>query len=137
MRSVNRRRFALLAAVLVALNASLWLAQSGFALPQALINDLFGSRMIRAEVLVQAPDGSVLDYRVDRGVLVSVAGSTITLREANGDSVAIPVAPTAQVAGRGGRAATLAQLLQRKVRVLVFRQGNAPADTVQVEGVGG
>src|SRR4051812_11675494 len=101
---VNRRRFMFLAVALVALNTSFWLASNGFALSKAVINDLFGPRLIRAEVLVQTPTGPV-DYRIDRGVVVASAVDSITLRELNGELVTIPVAPDARVQG-GGRVST-------------------------------
>ena len=49
---MSRRRFALLVTILAAVNAFFWLAQGGFALPQALIDRLFGPQMIRSEVVV-------------------------------------------------------------------------------------
>jgi hypothetical protein len=132
--SMNRRRFMVLAVALVALNTFFWVAQGGFALPRALINNFFGSRMIRAEVLVLNPDGSVQDERIDRGVIVAVTPALITLREANGDIVPIQVDSGAQV--QGGRIGSVSRL-RRGLRVVVYRQANAPANSVQVEGVGG
>jgi hypothetical protein len=131
---MNRRRFMVLAVALVALNTFFWVAQGGFALPRALINNFFGSRMIRAEVLVLNPDGSVQDERIDRGVIVAVTPALITLREANGDIVPIQVDSGAQV--QGGRIGSVSRL-RRGLRVVVYRQANAPANSVQVEGVGG
>ena len=46
---MRRRRFAVLACVLVALNVFFWLAASGFALPGGgIVQTLLGGRMIRA-----------------------------------------------------------------------------------------
>ena len=53
--TMNRRRFLFLATALVAVNSFFWLAQSGFALPRAIINQFFGGNMIRAEVLIVDP----------------------------------------------------------------------------------
>ncbi len=50
---MSRPRFALLVAAVVAVNAFFWLAQGGFALPQAVIDRFFGPRMIRAEVILE------------------------------------------------------------------------------------
>ncbi len=69
--TMNRRRFMYLAVALVALNSFFWLAQGSFALPRALIDQFFGQRMIRAEVLVQTPTGAQ-DFRIDRGVIRAV-----------------------------------------------------------------
>jgi ferredoxin-like protein FixX len=53
--TMTRRRFAVLLSAVLALNTFFWLAQGGFALPRAMIDRFFGPRMIRAEVIVQAP----------------------------------------------------------------------------------
>jgi hypothetical protein len=132
--TVNRRRFMLLTVVLVALNSFFWLAQGGFALPKAIINQFFGNRMVRAEVLVQAP-GGVQDWRIDRGVITAVAGTTITLREADATTVTLDISPTARVQG-SPRIVSPAQL-RKRARVVVYHQANLPAEVVQVEGVGG
>ena len=133
--AVNRKRFMLLAVSLVALNAFFWIAQGGFALPRAIIDQYFGARMIRAEVLVQTPTGAE-DYRIDRGVIKTIAPGTIVLKEKNGDMVPIQVAPTASVTGPGGRSGAT-RVLRVGMRVTVFRLANAAADTIQVEGFGG
>jgi hypothetical protein len=133
--NMKRRRFMFLAIALVALNTFFWLAQGGFALPGGVISQFFGSRMVRAEVLYVATDGTTQDERIDRGVVVAVTPAQITLREANGDIVPIALDPAAQFQG-GGRLGILAKL-RRSVRVVVYRPANAPANLVQVEGVGG
>jgi len=128
-----RRRFALLATALAALNAFFWLAQGGFALPRGVIDRFFGPRMVRAEVVVEG-GGVARDYRIDRGRIASVAGSSITLDERDGTTVTIDVAPGARIVGRP-RLRRLAQL-RPGLRVLVVRQANAPATEIQVEGGG-
>jgi autonomous glycyl radical cofactor GrcA len=127
--NVNRRRFILLAVALVALNSFFWLAQGGFALSKAVINDLFGPRLIRAEVLVQTPTGPA-DYRLDRGVVVASSPGSITLRELNGEIVTIDVAPTVRV--QGPRIFDVSQL-RRRMRVTVLRDANGPVSLIQVE----
>jgi hypothetical protein len=131
--TVNRRKFMLLAIALVALNTFFWLAQGGFALSQAFINDLFGPRLIRAEVLVQTPTGPA-DYRIDRGVITATSPGSITLRELNGELVTIEVAVDARV--QGGRIFTVSQL-RKRMRVTVLRDANGPVSLIQVEGLGG
>jgi hypothetical protein len=130
--SMSRRRFALLAVVLVTLNVFFWVAQGGFALPQALIDRFFGPRMVRAEVVVQSAPGIVRDYRIDRGKIAAVAPGSITLRERDGTLVTIQVATNARIVGLGQPAD--ASQLRPTLRVLVFRQANAPANLIQVEG---
>lgn len=129
---MNRRRFMLLATTLVAINVFFWLAQSGFAIPQALLGRFVGSRVVRAEIVLKAADGSIQDWRIDRGTITSVAGTTVTLREKDGTTAAVQVDPRARVLplGYGG----VAQL-RRGMRVAVYHQANAAAAIVQVEAV--
>jgi hypothetical protein len=101
---------------------------------EAINASLFGPRMVRAEVLLLGAGGSTQDYRLDRGVVVSAASGTLTVRESNGDIVPLPVDPGAQVQGVGRR--VTAATLRRGTRVVVYRSANAPAELVQVEGSG-
>src|SRR5436305_10596744 len=132
--TVKRRRFLYLAVALVALNSFFWLAQGGFALPRAVINQFFGGNMIRAEVLVGSAGGTQ-DWRIDRGVITAVAGTSVTLRERDNTSVTLQLDPNAKVQGPS-RFASVAQL-RRRLRIVVYRQSDQPATLVQVEGVGG
>ncbi|MBX5474104.1 MAG: hypothetical protein IRZ20_03725 [Thermoleophilia bacterium] len=132
MTTMSRRGFTILGATLVALNLVLWLAPPGLALREGLINQLFGPRLIRAEVVVQGSTGTQ-DYLVDRGVVVGVTPGAVTLREQDGRVQSIPVATTTRVTP--GRFGSVAQL-RHNLRVLVFRQANAPAELIQVEGRG-
>jgi hypothetical protein len=131
---MSRRRFTILAVVLVVLNLVLWLAPQGLAVRQAIVNQLFGARMIRAEVVVRGPGGTPLDYRVDRGVITSVTPTTLELREQDGTTASITLATGTQVTGRP-RIETVTQL-RRNLRVLVFRQANGPAELIRIEGRG-
>jgi hypothetical protein len=129
--TVNRRHFMLLAVALIALNSFFWLASGGLALSSGLIDQFFGQRMIRAEVVVQTPTG-VQDYLIDRGVIKAVSPGSITLKEKDDKMVTIQLAPTATVTGTGGRTGT-SGALRRGMRVIVYRVANAPADSIQVE----
>jgi hypothetical protein len=134
--SMSRRRFALLAVVLVVLNLVLWLAPAGMALRTTVLNALFGPRMIRAEVVVQSATGVTQDYRVDRGMITSPAvsnTSSITIRELDGTTATIPIDATTRVTGP---TRLIALPLKRNLRVVVIRQANLPAQVVQVEGRG-
>jgi len=124
---MTRRRFMLLAATLVALNTFFWLAATGFALPKSIVNQFFGNRMVRAEVILQGPAGPQ-DWRIDRGLITAITGQTLTLKEADGTVVSVDVDPNARVQG--------ARKLRTRLRVVVYHQANAPADLVQVEGIG-
>jgi hypothetical protein len=93
---VSRRWIVLVVSALV-LNASLWLATSGLGgALDAVQNQLFGSSMVRAEVVVQEPDG-LHDIRVDRGKIVSVSGSSLTLKEKDASVVTLSVSPAVSV----------------------------------------
>ena len=127
-----RKRFVILAVALLALNTFFWLAQGGFALPQSLVGEFFGARMVRSEVLVQTPDGTTQDYRLDQGTIVGLSPGTVTLRERNGDVVPIPVDPGAQV--RIGTQVLTPSALRRRMRVVTIRLANAPATSIQVLG---
>lgn len=132
--TMSKRRFLYLATALVAVNSFFWLAQSGFALPRAVINQFFGGNMIRAEVLVGTPTGGTLDWRIDRGVIAAIAGTTVTLRERDATVVTVQIDPAARVQGPA-RFGSVAQL-RRKLRVVLYRQADQPATLVQVEGLG-
>ena len=130
---MKRRRFLFLATALLAVNAFFWLAQGGFALPKAIVNQFFGANMVRAEVIVEQA-GTTQDWRIDRGVITAISGTNVTLRERDNTSVVLQLDPNARVQGPA-RFGTVAQL-RRRLRIVVYRQADQPATTVQVEGVG-
>ena len=134
MPVTRRRRFLFLATALIAVNSFFWLAQSGFALPQAIINQFFGGRMIRSEVLISAPGGTQ-DWRIDRGVITAISGTAVTLLEKDATVVSLQIDPNARVQGPA-RFASVGQL-RRRLRVVIYRQADQPATLVQVEGVSG
>jgi hypothetical protein len=131
---MSRPRFSLLVCVLVAVNAFFWLAQGSFALPRAMIDRFFGPRMIRAEVIPQAPGGAVNDFRLDRGVISAVTAGSVDLRERDGSIVTIPVARRARVTGSPS-VSSVAQL-RPGMRILVVHRANARANLIQVEAGG-
>jgi hypothetical protein len=132
--TVTRRRFLYLVTALVAVNSFFWLAQSGFALPKAVIAQLFGGNMIRAEVVVAAPIGTQ-DWRIDRGVITAISGTDVTLRERDSTVVSLQLDPNARIQGPP-RVSTVAQL-RRRMRVVLYRQADQPVSLVQVEGLSG
>lgn len=115
-------------AALLAVNATLLLAQPVLALPGSLGNYFFGPKLIRAEVLVK--DGGVLrDYRIDRGLIRAKANDMLTLLERDGTLVQIAVSPAAAIT-IGGRPAAYAAL-RRGMVATVIRDGDAPASEVR------
>jgi len=128
MRTVTRR-FVLLAAVLVALNVALWFAAPGLAIRKAIVSELFGPRMVRAEVIEKGG----ADWRLDRGVIVSVDSTQLTLREADGRRQQIPLSSTTDVIRFGRHLPP--SVLALRWRVLVTWPANGPAQSVDVEKV--
>jgi len=129
---MSRRRFMALAVALVTLNVFFWAAQGSFAIPRAVIGDLLGKRMIRAEIVRLTPTGVPEDIQVDRGVITSSSTTSLTIQEADGRVVTYTVTPTTRILGAGhGRNAAR---LRTGLRVLVVRHANGPAETVQLEG---
>jgi hypothetical protein len=123
------RRFVLLVSVLVALNVALWFAAPGLAIRRALINQLFGPNMVRAEVIKK----SGADWRLDRGVITQVSGTQLTLKEADGRVQPIPLSSTTKVIHQG-RHLPLSVLAPRW-RVLVTWPANGAATSVDVEKI--
>lgn len=122
-----------LAGVLVALNLVLWLAPPGLALRQIALTKLFGPKLVRAEVIVSTGGTSTADWRVNRGVIVTVSPDLtgVTLREADGRLQTIDLDSSTRVLFRTRILPLLA--LQPGWRVLVTWPANGAADTVQVE----
>jgi hypothetical protein len=130
--TMRRRRFLFLATALVAVNCFFWLASSGFAIPQSIINQFFGGSMIRSEVLIATPGGGTQDWRIDRGVITAISGTSVTLRERDQNLVTVQIDPNARV--QGSARVTSVALLRRRLRIVVYRQADQPATLVQVEG---
>ena len=124
------RRFVLLTGVLVTLNLVLWFAAPGLALRRALINELFGPRLVRAQVHLR--NGQ--DWNLDRGVITQVSPSQLTLREADTKVVQIPLAAGTTRVIRFGRRLPLSALAPRW-RVLVTWPAIGPAQSVDVEKI--
>jgi hypothetical protein len=127
------RRFVLLAGVLVALNVVLWFAAPGLALRKAVVDELFGPKLIRAEAIDSCGRGCTLDWRVDRGVITSVNSTQVTLREADGRVQSIPLASTTKVIRYGSRLPLSA--LARRWHVVVTWPANGSAQSVDVERI--
>ena len=129
---IRRFRWPLALGAVLTVNAALWLAQFGFALPQPLKNYLLGPKMIRAEVIVKT-DGVVHDIRVDRGRIRNISGNVITIAERDGTDVQVQVAPDARVRLNGSPSSLSA--LHRKMLVETYRDpGDSPAERVFAYG---
>ena len=118
----------LFAALLLALNVVLALAQSGTALPWAFTNKLLGPNMVRAEILWRS-GGVQHDYLLDNGRIRNIVPGSLTIVEKDGKVVTVTVAVDAQVTFRGSPVPLTA--LRRGMRAITYRDGNAPAFQVE------
>jgi hypothetical protein len=128
------RRFLLLAVTLVSLNLALWFASPGLALRHAIVQQLFGPKMIRLEVVESKPVGGSTDWHVDRGVITSISGNMLTLKEADGRNQAIPLSSTTKVKTKLGASLPLSALSPRW-HVVVTWPASGAAMSVDVERV--
>jgi hypothetical protein len=128
---MTRKRWALVLGALatLVLATAFATARAIPGLPENLPRYLLGPKLVRAEVVVL--DGGVLhDYRIDRGRIRALTRSSITIRERDGSIVTIPFATTARIR-LNGRPAGLAAL-RRGMMVLTVRDGDAPAERIEV-----
>ena len=124
------RRFVLLAGVLVTLNLALWFAAPGLALRKAIVSQLFGPSMVRAQVHLK--NGQ--DWNLDRGVITQVNGTQLTLREFDGRIQQIPIAAdTTKVIHLGHRLPLSA--LARRWHVVVLWPPLGAAQSIDVERI--
>src|SRR5438093_9708416 len=94
-----KRTWLLVAVAAIVINVSLWLATAVFG---AGGDFFFGPKVVSAEVVVL--DGSGLhDYTIHRGKIRAVSGRTLTIRQRDGNTVTVTVAPDARVEGPAGR----------------------------------
>jgi hypothetical protein len=125
------RRFVFLVGVLAAVNVALWLAAPGFGLRRAIVNELFGPNMVRAQVHLKSGQ----DMYLDRGVITQVNSAQLTLHEYDGRIQQIPLASTTVVI----RVATGRHLplsaLARRWHVVVVWPVVGPAQEVDVEKI--
>jgi hypothetical protein len=99
---------------------------SAFAVKRAALADLFGSNLIRAQVVIWS-GGQDNEIWFARGRITAL-GSGITVREKDGQVEHFDVAPGARIT-LGGVFVPLASL-RRGMQVQVFRPGDAPANRI-------
>ena len=80
---MRSRRFFLLA-FLVALAAALCVVPSGLALRKPVLQQVFGPKLVRLEAIEKTSINGSTDWRIDRGAIISVSSTQLTLREADG-----------------------------------------------------
>ncbi|HEY2354201.1 MAG TPA: hypothetical protein VGH79_04800 [Gaiellaceae bacterium] len=124
---MRNRRFLLLAAALVTLNAVLWLAPGALGITQGGIASLFGGKMVRATVL----ENSGAQWNVDRGIVVTNLAGTLTLKET--DSKVQPITTSSATKVTAGGVAFKLKNIKPGWRVLVVWPPTGPAQSVVVE----
>jgi hypothetical protein len=112
---------------------ALHVVQPAQALPKAVDALLFGSQMVRAEVVLL--QGAERDVRVDHGQIVALRPRVVRLRELDGRVVALPVARNAAIT-LDGRKAPWAWL-RTGMSATVLRDGDGDASIVQASAAGG
>jgi hypothetical protein len=123
------RRFVLLGTVLVTLNVALWFAAPGFAIRRAIVNQLFGPKMVRTQVL----ERNGTQWNLDRGVITSVDSTQVTLREFDGRVQQIPLSSSTKVI-HFGHSLSVDQLAPRW-HVYVTWPATGSARSVDVEKI--
>jgi|SRR5919197_2139847 hypothetical protein len=89
--------------------------------------EITGPGLVRAELLLIV-NGLSHDYRVDRGTVLSVAARTLTLAEADGTTVSIPVAADARIRLNGVRVPL--RMIKHGFAAETIRDGGGPAQIV-------
>jgi hypothetical protein len=96
------------------------------------LGELFlGKTMARAEVVI-VKGGTVHDYRLDQGKVVSIRPGAIELLERDGTRQLIPLAQEAQV-WINGRLSSVAAIPLR-VSAITIRDGDLPAEVIRITG---
>jgi hypothetical protein len=118
--------------ILAALSCALALALPALtlALPRSTNKYLLGPRMIRSEIALKSGDGTLHDFRLDRGRLLKrwSRGGLLPLAERDGTKATIKVASSARVI-LNGKFANLRQL-RAGMQVAIPRDRDRPADVV-------
>ncbi len=92
------RRFLLLAAVLVTVNVSLWLASGALGLTLVSPASLVGKNMVRMDVTdITGCPANCAEWRLARGVVVGKASGQLTVQEADSKTETISVSSSTKV----------------------------------------
>jgi hypothetical protein len=128
--TMGSRRFLVLAAVLVTLNAVLWLAPGAFGISQSVLTTLFGPRMVRSTVL----ENNGIQWNLDRGTVVSATPALLTIHETDGRVQPISVSSSTIVnPGTTGNSVPVGKLGAGWRVLVLWRVGGGSAKTVWIE----
>jgi hypothetical protein len=129
MGLMRSRRRLLLAGILATLSVALWLASPGLALRQTVVQQVFGGKIARLEVIEKKPVLGSTDWRIDHGVITSVDSTQVTLREADGRIQSIPLSDSTRII-RHGRVSSQAQLRPHLYALVTWRANGAAQSLV-------
>jgi hypothetical protein len=124
------RRFLLLAATLVALNTTLWLAPGALGLSPSVVSSLFGKAMVRSTVV----ETSGAQWNLDRGTVVSATPTQLTIREADiGDGGRVQPIQVSSATAVNGAAKPVGKLPAGWHVLVLWPATGGPAKTVWIE----
>lgn len=122
-----KRPWLLLAVTAIVVNAALWLATGVLG---AGGDFFFGPKVVSAEVVVLDSTG-LHDYTIHRGKIRAISGRTLTIRQRDGNTVSVAVAPDARVEGPGGRLISFDRL-RTGLNAETVQDKDQPASIVRV-----
>ena len=102
-------------------------------LRKAIVQQLFGPKLVRLEAIEKKPVAGSTDWRVDRGVVTAVTSTQLTVREADGRIQPIPLSSSTLVF-RHGRILS-PDVLAARWHVVVTWPASGAAQAVDVEFV--
>src|SRR3954447_13734538 len=102
-------------------------AGAAFALKRSVLADLFGSNLVRGQLVIYA-GGQDSEVWFDRGRITQAGGGSITIREKDGQVVRIAIAPGAKITV--GNASVGPNALRKGMQAQVYRPGDAPATRI-------
>jgi len=125
---MRQRRFLLAAALAL---VALAFVPAGLALlqPRVTVASLFGKNMMRADVTMN----SGMEWRVDRGTVVSNVPGLITVHETDGRVQPITTSSSTKVTAKGGNPATLSGIKPGWHVLVIWAPPSGPADSIVVE----
>jgi hypothetical protein len=127
---MRRRRFTVLAALLVTLNLGLWVVPQGLALQRVVVATLFGKNLVRADVT----ENNGNEWRIARGVVVSNnnALQLLTIQESDSKVEAISTSSSTKVTG-GSKPLTINKIKPGWHVLVTWLAPDGAADQVVVE----
>jgi hypothetical protein len=102
-------------------------ATAAFAFRRAVLADLFGSNLIRGQLVIFS-GGQDSEVWFDRGRITQAGGTSITIREKDGQVVHVDIAPGARITLGGANVSPYA--LRKGMQAQVYRPGDAPATRI-------